>query len=161
MIQTPVAIATGDLSCSVPHRRETFWLWDPDCRRKFVPPTLSSWLLLTSCSRRTVSSFFIKVLSSPTVVLLCTKLLISCCCPVTFCGRQRDRRKDGEGHKQRQRKRATGYITHLKLTTGLCPVHSLKNRTTNFYPALKSDQWKSLIIFHPWENSNQPLDHFH
>lgn len=86
------------------HTEKSFFWGGPNCHRKFVPPTLSSWLLLTSCSRRAVSSFFIKALSSSTVVRLCTKLLISCCCLVTFCGRQRDRRRDRKWCRQKERK---------------------------------------------------------
>lgn len=111
-ILTQVVKSIGVLSCSMSHRikgfppqRLTPIFYCPHLHIIFVPPTLSSWLLLTICSR----SSFIKSLWLSTAVLFCAMLFISCCCATTFCGRWREKAW------KKERNRATGYIMHLSL----------------------------------------------
>lgn len=94
----------------VERRKDTWKLREPQSYRKLTPSTWSSWLLLTNCSRRDVSSFFIKATSPSTVVLFCGKLLISCCCLVTFCGSKETGGKT-ESDTDRKNRRETGRVT--------------------------------------------------
>lgn len=88
----------------------TWKVREPQSHRKLTPSTWSSWLLLTNCSRRDVSSFFIKATCPSTVVLFCGKLLISCCCLVTFCGSKETGGKT-ESDTDRKNRGETGRVT--------------------------------------------------
>lgn len=105
VILAPVVNSSGDLSCSMSQekkRKEKKKLSTSEAyahqsihpsslaQMLFVPPTLSSWLLLTVCSRSAVNSF-VRGLWWSTVVLFCTRRFISCCCATTFCRRRREK----------------------------------------------------------------------